>query len=305
MKCNICGKEKFKKVLSHYDNMSYVDDIFYNLVECINCSLVTIENKQKVEDIGKYYANNYYAYTASKNIFFILKNIMIDFSSKLPFVGEKIMLGQMYLKADKKNMSVLDIGCGDGYSLEMYKKFGFENLYGTEIEENLCKMLESKNIKVFKTLDITEIKFDKKFDVVRMSHVLEHVYNPSEQLDYIYKNLLKDDGKLIIGVPNFCSCAQKCFGKYCCALQLPTHLYHFNKKTLREILIKNNFKINSIFTTGFSGIAYSFITILKDKYRINLHKYISLLLVLVFLPIEILLNMFGFGFILTVIATKK
>lgn len=48
---------------------------------------------------------------------------------------------------------------------------------------------------------IEDIKDDKKYDSVVMSHTFEHLYDPIKTLNLI-RNLLIDDGKFIISVPN-------------------------------------------------------------------------------------------------------
>ena len=54
---------------------------------------------------------------------------------------------------------------------------------------------------------------------------------------------LKDDGFLIVAVPNIYAIERKYFKEKWCAYDAPRHLYHFNEKSISQLLDKYNFKI--------------------------------------------------------------
>ncbi len=58
----------------------------------------------------------------------------------------------------------------------------------------------NSKIKIIKDY-VENVKTDKKYDVAILSHTLEHFYNPVDILLKI-KNMLTDDGAIIISVPN-------------------------------------------------------------------------------------------------------
>ena len=306
MKCNFCKSNIFSEVLEHYDNNCYVDKDMYQLVKCKKCSLVTIENKPEPKALAKYYENNYYSYDTGSSIFFRMKKAWVKRVSKFPNkIANTLLLGQLYILPKNKEASVLDIGCGDGSALLSLKELGWKDLYGTEIDPEQCKKLEEKNIKTFNLVDILDIKVKAEtFDLIRMSHTLEHMYNPNEAMEKSFE-LLKNGGSLLIAVPNFDSLASRIFGKYFCGLQLPTHLYHFNKKVLIQMVEDKGFVVEKVFTNGYSGFAYSLLTLMKDKYKIKLNSKLEIILTLAFVPLELVLNFFGVGFILTFKAIKK
>lgn len=305
--CNICAKKRsVVKVLTHHDNNYFVDEKKYTVVRCQICSLGFISNPPSRNRISNYYKSNYYAYDAGNNIFFKLKNVAYLLSSKLPtFIERKILFGGLYVRAKLPHQNVLDIGCGDGSALQKLKSLGFDKLYGTEIDLGQCYRLKKAGITAFNTNDLTTLSTTQRFDVVRMSHVLEHVYNPKETINKT-KQLLKNNGILLIGVPNFDSPASKISGKYFCGLQLPTHLFHFNKRSLRKLLEDEGYKIVNMRTTGFSGFSYSLVTFMKEKYRLrSTSKYAILFIVLLGTPIDFVFNIFSKGYIINVMAIKE
>lgn len=114
----------------------------------------------------------------------------------------------------RKELNILDIGCGLGQMLTFLKEKGFKSLYGIDINEesiNLCKI---KGLDVEKVDDIREFARNskRKFDRIVMSHVLEHI-NKEDIIDtliHIKKYLLKEGGVFLLMVPN----AQSYTGAY-------------------------------------------------------------------------------------------
>ena len=255
--------------------------------------------------MARYYSSNYYAYETETNIFFKIKKLIHSIKLSLPKnMSKGMLLNDLYVFATDGESRVLDIGCGDGHALLELKDLGFEELYGSEIDEKSKPRLEAKGIKALVTNDITKEKLPSDFDLVRLSHVLEHLYNPYETLQYS-NALLRNGGRIVIGVPNFDSPARKLFKEYFCGLQLPTHLYHFTPTTLSKMLEINGFKIEKLKTTGFSGFSYSIVIFLRQKLSIKLPSIIETIFVVALSPMDIILNVFGKGYILVVEAKKE
>ena len=89
-----------------------------------------------------------------------------------------------------KFKTCLDIGSGEGVHTAILRHAGLEvfqvDKYSTTAEYKV---------------DFIEHEFDRKFDVIFCSHVIEHQRNVGLFLDKIF-DLLSDDGVLIISAPN-------------------------------------------------------------------------------------------------------
>ena len=116
---------------------------------------------------------------------------------------------------------------------------------------------ECKNKKVYlfgvnpRDVKITNDKFNKeiyqkdKFDVILIHHVIEHVEEPINFIHEI-KNILKNDGILILGTPNFDSgCARRFNGNYR-LLNDPTHISLFSNDSMHRLLRNHNFDIKRV-----------------------------------------------------------
>ncbi|MCQ2189989.1 MAG: class I SAM-dependent methyltransferase [Paludibacteraceae bacterium] len=99
--------------------------------------------------------------------------------------------------------SLLDFGCGTGQMvLQINQKF-------PDIKLSACDF-SPESVKITKQLvdscncfvdDIFDIKTQEKYDLVLCSEVLEHLLHPNQALKNL-SGLLKENGKLIITVPN-------------------------------------------------------------------------------------------------------
>lgn len=85
-------------------------------------------------------------------------------------------------------------------------------------------------------LPVEECPFEpESFDVVTLYHSLEHMTNPLKTLNAV-QGLLRPGGFLVVEVPNIGSCYSRAFGTEWFHLDVPRHLYHFNRQTLRRML---------------------------------------------------------------------
>lgn len=103
------------------------------------------------------------------------------------------------IKKIKPTGTILDIGSGDGHLLLEARRLGYE-VYANELEKSQAEILEDKGLPTFQG-DIRKKKISKKFDVVVMSHLIEHLIDVGDFMKSVY-SLLKDDGILLINTPN-------------------------------------------------------------------------------------------------------
>ena len=100
-----------------------------------------------------------------------------------------------------KNVSVLDVGCGDGSLMNLLIKEKNIKARGLEIKEEYVKKCISKGLSVIEGDAETELhQFpNQSFDFVILSQTLQAFYNPEKVL----KDLLRIGKSVIISIPNF------------------------------------------------------------------------------------------------------
>ena len=105
-----------------------------------------------------------------------------------------------YIK-NKKELSILEIGCGSGGNLSFLSKYG--ELHAMETDDFAIKNAKSKKIcEVRKGMLPDNIPYAKSFDIICLFDVLEHIQDDKLSLQAIYK-YLNSNGKIILTVPAY------------------------------------------------------------------------------------------------------
>jgi SAM-dependent methyltransferase len=256
MNCPICTSYN----ISICQNDLY-DDRFgfpskFNYHSCLQCGhLFSGANFSEGEIIQLY--SSYYPRSTFK---------MNDFE---PFLETQKFEG--WLAGDKrmvhkwvgKNSKVLDIGCGTCQSLEYHVKRGCE-VWGVEADENIRSFAQSKGFSVkIGTFDSNdyEVCF---FDYITLDQVLEHLIDPLKSLKEITK-VLKDDGFVIISIPNAKGWGCTLFRRKWINWHIPYHLHLFSKNSITKALRESGLEVHMLKTITCSDWLFSqflhFITI--------------------------------------------
>jgi 2-polyprenyl-3-methyl-5-hydroxy-6-metoxy-1,4-benzoquinol methylase len=228
--CPNCDSKEQTKFLNCIDN-TYSKETF-TIVKCSKCDLAFTNPIPEIKDLGKYYeSKEYISHTNNnKGWFNTLYQIarLINIKSKLKTIGYK-----------KGNL--LEIGSGTGELIDACKKAGWKT---TGIEPSMKARKNAKdnlNLELFEHIDQAKLK-DKSQDIIMMWHVLEHIPNLKETTQKINR-LLKDDGRLIIAVPNYKSYDANHYKENWAAYDVPRHLLHFNKNTMAKVLNRAGLKV--------------------------------------------------------------
>jgi 2-polyprenyl-3-methyl-5-hydroxy-6-metoxy-1,4-benzoquinol methylase len=139
-----------------------------------------------------------------------------------------------------RGMAVLDVGCGWAQSLVYFKGKGAE-CYGFDPATEAVEHGKSVGLNVVQAgMDRMDVFEGRKFDVVTLMNVLEHLADPVRVLKEIREKVLKPGGVLVIEVPNefnaFQVCGQKVNNLHQWWFAPPAHLNYFSGDTLKSLL---------------------------------------------------------------------
>jgi ubiquinone/menaquinone biosynthesis C-methylase UbiE len=148
-----------------------------------------------------------------------------------------------------ENSKILDVGCGEGWLINKLSQKMKENnhFFGIDVSKTGIEHANLRNIKncIFSTYDGKTFPYkDNEFQAVISSFVFEHLQNPLEIFNEMYR-VVKKDGIIIIACPNFGSPLFKspCNKTNKMILML---LRFINEVIKPEIYFKNDFKWNKV-----------------------------------------------------------
>ena len=212
--------------------------------------LVTFPVPKNLEDYYK--SEKYISHTDSKKGFFdkiyqFVKNYTLQ---------KKVDLINSF---GFENKSILDVGAGTGDFLKVCLQNNW-TVFGTEPNQKAREIAKQKQL--FLKNDLQEFS-NNKFDVITLWHVLEHVENVSEFISQL-KNLLSENGKLIVAVPNFKSDDAKHYKEFWAAYDVPRHLWHFSQKSIHLLFENENMSVQKILPMKFDSF---YVSMLSEKYK--------------------------------------
>ncbi|MCB0456475.1 MAG: class I SAM-dependent methyltransferase [Flavobacteriaceae bacterium] len=204
------------------------------------------------KDLSKYYeSSEYISHTDSKKG-------LLNFSYQLIKKYSLNKKVKLIKKENNQKGTLLDIGAGTGDFLFLAQNKGWK-IDGVEVNEKAQKLAFDKGIVLKKNLD--ELK-NKSFDVITLWHVLEHLPNLHELITQI-ENKLKPGGTLIIAVPNFKSLDASYYKVFWAAYDVPRHLWHFSKESMKQ-LFSSNLKLIKTKPMIFDAF---YVSLLSEKYK--------------------------------------
>lgn len=143
---------------------------------------------------------------------------------------------ESYLKdwlPKQKDITILEVGCGDGRLLHFLKKRKYTNITGIDVSPEQILLAQQVTDRVIKADAIEFLKaINNEYDLIIGLDLIEHLYK-DEVFDFLTNchKALKPDGRIIIQTPN----AQSPFGQSILYGDF-THEICFTPKGLQHVL---------------------------------------------------------------------
>ncbi len=216
MNCAVCGCG---------ESAGYLVSGRHRLVRCGECGLIYVPDFEEPSYSGEEYFLQGKDYVRRWDEFSGIFDALLD-----------------KIREFRKEGALLDVGAGVGTLVHVASKKGFA-AKGVEISEWASAYARNERGLDVRTGALEEARFDAaSFDVVVVNHVLEHVKYPKAMLSEIHR-VLRNDGLLVIGVPNIGSIMAKLRGSRWVALLPAEHRWHFTPATLARLVEGMDFEI--------------------------------------------------------------
>jgi 2-polyprenyl-3-methyl-5-hydroxy-6-metoxy-1,4-benzoquinol methylase len=250
--CPICKGKTFSPFVVCKDYTTTEET--FHVEQCNGCNLLLTNPRPPQREADKYYqSKNYISHTSKATgivdyIYLIFRRLTVRWK-----------LGM--IKPHLTNNKLLDVGCGTGHFLKHCQEQGIATA-GIEVSDDAREAAKKNSLRVEKS--ISDLA-NEKFNVITMWHVLEHIYNLEETLAQL-KDRLEENGIIFIAVPNWQSLDANHYREHWAAYDVPRHLWHFSKDTMKTLLDRTGFKVKDILPMRLD--AY-YVSLLSEKYRHN------------------------------------
>ncbi len=233
MACKICGSTSF-------DKQTEVKDVVY--VQCSVCRVVyqnPLPLPSVIEEIYNQDDSSYFISDAKRSNF--LEGEEWLRGSAQFFIK---LLQKYYLKG-LKDASVLDFGCGTGIVLDEFQKIGLR-CTGVEMSPWACRYGRERFGLTMLNEDIMTVGLESEsFDIIVMSHVVEHLPDPPAIVARL-ASLLKPGGMLMVCTPFAESIGARLFGRRWLYYLPNEHLHLFNDVSISYVLASSGLKVKAV-----------------------------------------------------------
>jgi len=258
--CPACGQDK--SVLGYSDLNDSMEKLpgQWSMRRCLNCRSLFLTPRPKSDAVGKAY-RTYYTHEVStenrvsgdgRSLVWRLINGYLNsrYGSRrnpssilgafmIPFLFPVRQQLDFFMRHLSKSPGrLLDIGCGNGQFLLRAAAAGWD-AFGLEPDPLAVRAAQQSGANVVQGLVDTFVA-GSPFDVITVSHVIEHVHNPQVFVHKTFERL-NAGGVVWLATPNVNSLGHWWFGPAWRGLEPPRHITVFSAKALTLMLERAGF----------------------------------------------------------------
>jgi 2-polyprenyl-3-methyl-5-hydroxy-6-metoxy-1,4-benzoquinol methylase len=136
--------------------------------------------------------------------------------------GNRTEFDARYRFAPPAPARLLDYGCGSGAYLALMQQAGYD-VTGVDFDPAAIRNCRDAGIAALTPHEAEARDWGEAFDVITLSHVIEHVADPRALLGQLH-GWLKPGGFIYVEAPNAEATGLRIFGRYWRGLEAPRHL---------------------------------------------------------------------------------
>lgn len=237
VRCDLCGADDTEPLFQAQDTLRVSHEAF-SIVQCRGCGLAYLNPRPSPAAMEQYYSADYFAsFTAgalpTNRARILIKRVHSRLTRRLSHCIELLPPGR-----------VLDVGCGDGRYLELFRALGWSP-YGVDPSRVAIERARQRGLDTFHG-DLLPARLpDRSFDLILMRYVIENMPNPSAVLREVQR-VLKDDGTLFLTAPSLDSPMARLLKGHFADLDAPRHLYFFTARTVTRMLEFTGFRVERL-----------------------------------------------------------
>lgn len=271
-RCPNCGGRDLRVWRKGYDRLYRVNRQEFTYSKCRRCHVVFLSSRPAETEAHKFYPSDYGPYQPAGSsetqapqqqpAFRLLKRTLLKAVHGLNKAAVRLLPDtlaaelQKFYRPEREGATLLDFGCGTDDFLNHARDQGWNTL-GMDVSlQTIERVRRSGHRALLVSPSVWNEVEDESLDLVRMNHVLEHLYNPSEVLAAI-RLKMRPGAKFHIALPNPASFTSRLFRSRWFPLDCPRHVILYSPAVLEKRLAE----------AGFSDVRVWHETITKDFAR--------------------------------------
>lgn len=284
-KCPVCHSTHIAlwSIARDYEYFSVLEEFSY--FGCHDCDSIFI-HPVPAGKLSVIYPANYYSFVNKG------RNIVVKLKEWLDRLFFKKILRR--LPGDKLN--VLDVGGGTGWMLSLLRTADHRIQFTQSVDIDAAARTEAEaNGHAYFEGTIEQFQTSRKFDLILMLNLVEHVKNPLAVLQKA-ESLLTGNGVIVIKTPNTRSWDARLYKKsYWGGLHCPRHWVIFSEKSFRLMLRSTTLQIKKLaYTQGAPFWAFSIIAALYRKRLVKISAQKPIIFHWLFAPLSACFALFDF-----------
>lgn len=228
------------------DNKLEIEKDYLRIVKCKQCDLVFVNPIFSEEHYRKTYESEDY-----KEIF---KGMHEDSHNyrKERFGKERVAIMKKWFPY-KDKLSFLDIGCATGFIVEAARDAGMD-AWGVDFSPKVIEFGKKRGLNLF-VGGLEVVPPDKKFDIIALFDVLEHIVDP-KKIILDCKKRLNQGGIIFLYLPNYASAIINLLGKDAHIIWPTEHLTYWTPLTIIDFFDRIGMKVEWQQTEGLDLVDY-------------------------------------------------
>lgn len=264
--CPLCGDRRSRQVCTGRDRQFASGGEAFAYSRCRRCDVVYQSRRPTEERIAAFYPDNYGPYQTApiaartdagsppQPPHFALRSFvrarakrwLLHIAGRLNSAVARrypdalpALLDRIY-SPPHPGANLLDFGCGSPDFLDRARARGWNTLGADFAEPVVRAVRQAGHAALVCSPEMWEAIPDGSIDVVRMNHVIEHLYHPRETMARL-RTKLRPGGRLHLATPNAKSLTFRLFGSRWFSLDCPRHIVLFSPGAVGRLLQRAGF----------------------------------------------------------------
>jgi len=277
-KCLICDRKGQVLHAELHDRLHGVPGSFH-LLKCEDCGLAWLDPRPADQEIRKCYPSYYthqnlltlqHPYSPTHRLRSTIRRLVLAHAygykhlwkpgpigkligymlSLIPLLRRRAAYSlEALLPHYRANGRLLDVGCGNGEILQLMQWLGWrvEGVEPDPVAAEIARKQRGVHVRVGSLFDAS---FDSNsFDVITMSHSIEHVPDPVSLLAEC-RRILTPGGTIGLSTPNLDSLGYRYHHDAWFPLEPPRHLILFTPGSLAQCIRKSGLEVQQVYTVA-------------------------------------------------------